>query len=111
MNKILRPENGNRINKEDTKCWNSLNEKFRNANKNYRSKQASSTEYKRWKKECQALKILLKKWTQRSKKMLKLEHYEKTKTKNDKNKKGEECQVKGLENIFNKIIEEKFTNL
>lgn len=43
--------------------------------------------------------------------MLRLEHYEKTKSKNDKNKKGEECQVKGLENIFNKIIEEKFTNL
>jgi hypothetical protein len=40
-----------------------------------------------------------------------LEYYKKIKSKNNKNREREESQAKGKENIFNKIIEEIFSDL
>lgn len=38
-------------------------------------------------------------------------HYEKTKSTNNRYRRRRRTQIKGTENIFNKIIEENFPNL
>ena len=84
--------------------------------------QASPTDYKRWKRKSHAQKILQKIGTCWSKKIQRVispnpkhaensGYNEKIKHKNNKKEEGENSQLKGSENIFNKIREENFPNL